>query len=220
PIPVLLRRRGAQPIHTATLLAVAATELLLVQLQIRTATQPIAAVTVLPPAPHRTRTETRRFAVAMARPLAPRPPRTATPHVAIATHLLLVQQLIRMAIPRTATVTAALNAAARIRTATRPAAKRSNNAFKPKPLRSANHMAEKACHVLRSTTRLGLTWVLGRMELEAQPYRFKVSLRLVHPSADLSHCSREFGLEPSRQWRAGDARTTPRGRPLEGVRGE
>ena len=33
--------------------------------------------------------------------------------------------------------------------------------FKPKPLRSAKHMADTACHVLRSTTRLGLTWVLG-----------------------------------------------------------
>ena len=32
-----------------------------------------------------------------------------------------------------------------------------NNAFKPKPLRSTNHMAEIACHVLGSTTRLGLT---------------------------------------------------------------
>ena len=58
------------------------------------------------------------------------------------------------------------------------------------------------------------------MELEPQPYRFKASLRLIHPSADLSHCSREFGLEPSRQWKNGDARTTPRGRPLEGTRGE
>src|SRR5690606_15838213 len=36
-----------------------------------------------------------------------------------------------------------------------------NNAFKPKPLRSAQHMAGTACHVLCSTTRLGLTWVLG-----------------------------------------------------------
>src|SRR5690606_20759589 len=98
--------------------------------------------------------------------------------------------------------------------------RRPNESFKPKPLRYAFLAAVKACHLARSTTRLGLTLVLGRMELEAQPYRFKVSLRLVHPSADLSHCSREFGLEPSRQWRAGDARTTPRGRPLEGVRGE
>ena len=38
-----------------------------------------------------------------------------------------------------------------------------NNAFKPKPLRSANHMAGRACHVLHSTTRFGLTWVLALM---------------------------------------------------------
>ena len=36
-----------------------------------------------------------------------------------------------------------------------------NNAFKPKPLRSTNLMADKACHVVGSTTQLGLTWVLG-----------------------------------------------------------
>src|SRR5690606_14876264 len=38
---------------------------------------------------------------------------------------------------------------------------RPNNAFKPSPLRYANHMAGKACHVLCSATRLGLTQVLG-----------------------------------------------------------
>src|SRR5690606_34767077 len=38
---------------------------------------------------------------------------------------------------------------------------RSNNSFKPTPLRYANHMAGTACHVLRSTTRRGLTQVLG-----------------------------------------------------------
>ena len=38
-----------------------------------------------------------------------------------------------------------------------------NNAFKPKPLRSANHMAGKACHVLCSTARLGLTLALALM---------------------------------------------------------
>jgi len=54
------------------------------------------------------------------------------------------------------------------------------------------------------------------METESHPYRFKISLRLVHPSADLLSCSGEFGLEPSRHWRVGDARTTPRGKPLEG----
>lgn len=31
-----------------------------------------------------------------------------------------------------------------------------NNAFKLKPLRSGNHMADKACHVVRSTSRTGL----------------------------------------------------------------
>ena len=40
--------------------------------------------------------------------------------------------------------------------------RRPNKSFKPKPLRYANHMAGKACHVLRSTTRLGLTLALGR----------------------------------------------------------
>ena len=38
----------------------------------------------------------------------------------------------------------------------------SNNSFKPTPLRYANHMAEEACHVARSTARRGLTLALGR----------------------------------------------------------
>src|SRR5690606_15079900 len=41
--------------------------------------------------------------------------------------------------------------------------RRPNKSFKPKPLRYANHMADTACHVLRSTTRLGLTLALGGM---------------------------------------------------------
>jgi len=40
-----------------------------------------------------------------------------------------------------------------------------NNAFKPKPLRSTNHMADTACHVAGSTARLGLTWVLGPTQI-------------------------------------------------------
>jgi hypothetical protein len=58
------------------------------------------------------------------------------------------------------------------------------------------------------------------METESQPYRFNISLRLVHPSEDLSRCSAEFSLEPSRQWKVGDPRTTPRGNPLDGFRRE
>src|SRR5690606_18312040 len=34
---------------------------------------------------------------------------------------------------------------------------------KPTPLRYANHMAGRACHMVCSTTRRGLTQVLGRM---------------------------------------------------------
>src|SRR5690606_31851142 len=36
-----------------------------------------------------------------------------------------------------------------------------NSSFKPNPLRSTNNMAGKACHVAGSTTRVGLTQVLG-----------------------------------------------------------
>ena len=37
-----------------------------------------------------------------------------------------------------------------------------NNAFKPKPLRSTKHRAEKACPMFGSTTQFGLTQALGR----------------------------------------------------------
>jgi hypothetical protein len=38
---------------------------------------------------------------------------------------------------------------------------RPNNSFKPNPLRYTNNMADKACHVVGSTTRVGLTQALG-----------------------------------------------------------
>ena len=37
-----------------------------------------------------------------------------------------------------------------------------NDSFNPNPLRSTNNMAGKACHVVGSTTQVGLTQVLGR----------------------------------------------------------
>lgn len=55
---------------------------------------------------------------------------------------------------------------------------------------------------------------------EPRPYRFKISLRLRHPQSELSVCSTEFGLEPYRQWSVGQKRTSPRGKPLEGVWGD
>src|SRR3546814_20292631 len=36
-----------------------------------------------------------------------------------------------------------------------------NNSFNPNPLRSTNNMAGKACHVVGSTTQVGLTQALG-----------------------------------------------------------
>ena len=54
------------------------------------------------------------------------------------------------------------------------------------------------------------------MGAELQEYRFTISLRLVHPSAELSHCSAELGLEALRLWKAGEPRETPQGKPLEG----
>ena len=62
-----------------------------------------------------------------------------------------------LAIPPIVTTMAIQRVAAQIVLATQPAGKRSNNAFKPKPLRYANHTAGRACHVVRFTTRFGLT---------------------------------------------------------------
>ncbi len=41
---------------------------------------------------------------------------------------------------------------------------RPNNSFNPNPLRSTNNMADKACHVVGSTTQVGLTQALGPEE--------------------------------------------------------
>jgi Domain of unknown function (DUF4279) len=49
------------------------------------------------------------------------------------------------------------------------------------------------------------------------PYQFRVSLRLRHPTKDLSFASVQLGLTPRRQWTHGVPRTTPAGAPLEGV---
>lgn len=48
-------------------------------------------------------------------------------------------------------------------------------------------------------------------------YRFRVSVRLRHPSENLTALSEQLGLEPSRSWFAGERRTTPRGEPLDGL---
>ncbi|MFC3814938.1 DUF4279 domain-containing protein [Lysobacter sp. GCM10012299] len=52
------------------------------------------------------------------------------------------------------------------------------------------------------------------------PYRYKVSLRFRHPSADLSHFTNLIGIEPGRQWTSGELRSSPRGTSLDGVRSD
>jgi hypothetical protein len=56
------------------------------------------------------------------------------------------------------------------------------------------------------------------MILESPPNR--VSLRLWHPSLDPDEMSRVLGLAADRSWRAGEPRTTPKGRPIGGKRDE
>jgi hypothetical protein len=48
------------------------------------------------------------------------------------------------------------------------------------------------------------------------PYTFSISLRIRHPKIDLSYLGSLLGLLPDRIWKAGEARATPRGTPLEG----
>ena len=47
-------------------------------------------------------------------------------------------------------------------------------------------------------------------------YRYRISLRLRHPSADPADFTAALGLSPFRCWRAGEARATPKGTPLDG----
>ena len=47
-------------------------------------------------------------------------------------------------------------------------------------------------------------------------YRFRVSVRLLHPSENLTALAGQLGLEPSRSWIAGERRTSARGELLDG----
>jgi hypothetical protein len=50
-----------------------------------------------------------------------------------------------------------------------------------------------------------------------KPYRYDISLRVRHPSMDPAEISTALALEPSRMWRAGEQRMTPKDTPLEGT---
>lgn len=52
------------------------------------------------------------------------------------------------------------------------------------------------------------------------PYRYKISLRVTHPSLSHQEISTVLGREPRIGWTVGDSRVTPHGHALEGVRKE
>ena len=49
-------------------------------------------------------------------------------------------------------------------------------------------------------------------------FRYDLSLRIEHPSADLALVCSQLGMTPKIIWRAGEPRTTPVGNPLTGNR--
>ena len=48
-------------------------------------------------------------------------------------------------------------------------------------------------------------------------YHFRISLRVWHPSMAPEKITEAVGIEPKRSWKAGEARQTPKGKPLTGV---
>jgi hypothetical protein len=48
-------------------------------------------------------------------------------------------------------------------------------------------------------------------------YYYRTSLRVWHPSIEPALISKATSLEPSRSWRVGEQRVTPKGKPLEGT---
>ncbi len=49
------------------------------------------------------------------------------------------------------------------------------------------------------------------------PFEYKVSLRLEHPSIDPEQISEKLSMPPDISWKAGSRRISPKGKPLEGV---
>lgn len=49
------------------------------------------------------------------------------------------------------------------------------------------------------------------------PFKYVVSFRVRHPSMDPVHISKNLNLTAEQMWKAGNARKTPIGKPLEGV---
>jgi hypothetical protein len=52
------------------------------------------------------------------------------------------------------------------------------------------------------------------------PFDYRVSLRVTHPTLDPRAIANHLGMEPKVSWKAGDPRKTPKGTLLEGSRNE
>jgi hypothetical protein len=52
------------------------------------------------------------------------------------------------------------------------------------------------------------------------PYKYSVSLRVVHPTINPDSITNKLGLQPSRKWMAGEVRSTTKGNKLEGINKE
>jgi hypothetical protein len=63
------------------------------------------------------------------------------------------------------------------------------------------------------------TGVLGSeaSEGDSKSYRYRISLRVWHPSLDPDQITASFGINPNRSWRAGEARETPKATSLVGI---
>lgn len=48
-------------------------------------------------------------------------------------------------------------------------------------------------------------------------FRYRVSLRIIHPNIDPAVITQALGLQPKRTWTRGQPRQTPTGQPLEGI---
>jgi hypothetical protein len=51
------------------------------------------------------------------------------------------------------------------------------------------------------------------------PYKYKISLRIRHPSMNPDEISKTLGLTPKRQWSTGASKVTPKGLKLKGYYG-
>ena len=52
------------------------------------------------------------------------------------------------------------------------------------------------------------------------PYRYSVSLRIAHPTVNPDTITMKLGIQPFREWMAGEPRLTPKGQTLKGINKE